>query len=76
MLKIIQHFGKYCGCHLQGEDGNLMMATAIFAETFDNFQHSMRLIPESRSCTSKSSRENLRSRMSIICSDRAITHTA
>jgi hypothetical protein len=27
------------------------MATAMFAETLGNFQHSTRLIPESRSCT-------------------------
>jgi hypothetical protein len=32
----------------------------MFVETLDNFQHSMRLIPESRSCTLNSSRENLR----------------
>jgi hypothetical protein len=29
----------------------LKMATAMFAETLDNFQHSKRLIPDSRSCT-------------------------
>jgi hypothetical protein len=29
----------------------LKMATAMFAETLDNFQHSTRLIPEGRSCT-------------------------
>jgi hypothetical protein len=60
MLKIIQRFGKYCSCHLQCEyvmvgcfDGlvcTLKMATAMFAETLDNFQHSTRLISESRSC--------------------------
>jgi hypothetical protein len=27
------------------------MATAMLNETLDNFQHSTRLIPESRSCT-------------------------
>jgi hypothetical protein len=31
-------------------------ATAVFAETLDNFQHSTRLIPENRSCTLNSSR--------------------
>jgi hypothetical protein len=41
------------------------MATAMFAETLDNFQHSTRLIPESRSCTLNSSRENLKTRISI-----------
>jgi hypothetical protein len=40
----------------------LKMATAMLAETFDNFQHSTRLIPESRSCTLNSSRENRRTR--------------
>jgi hypothetical protein len=34
------------------------MATAMFAETLDNLQHSMRLIPESRCCTLNSGREN------------------
>jgi hypothetical protein len=29
----------------------LKMATAMFVETLDNFQHSTRLIPESQSCT-------------------------
>jgi hypothetical protein len=29
----------------------LKMATAMSAETMDNFQHSTQLIPESRSCT-------------------------
>jgi hypothetical protein len=38
------------------------MATAMFAEALENFQHSMRLIPESRSCTLNSSRENVRTR--------------
>jgi hypothetical protein len=40
----------------------LKMATATFSETLDNFQHSTRLIPESRSCTLNSSREKLRTR--------------
>jgi hypothetical protein len=38
----------------------LMMATAMFAETLKNLQHSTRLIPKSRIYTLKSSRENLR----------------
>jgi hypothetical protein len=32
----------------------LKMATAMFVETLDNFQHSSRLIPESRRCTALS----------------------
>jgi hypothetical protein len=40
------------------EHGNLKCA-----ETLDNYQHSTLLIPESRSCTLKSSRENLRTRI-------------
>jgi hypothetical protein len=39
MLKIIR-FGKHCSCHLQGA------ADAMFAESLDNFQHSMRLYPK------------------------------
>jgi hypothetical protein len=42
----------------------LKMATAFFAET-DNFQHSTRLIPESRSRTLNSSRGNRRTRIEI-----------
>jgi hypothetical protein len=38
----------------------MKMATPVFAETVDNFQHSTLLIPESRSCVLNSSRENLR----------------
>jgi hypothetical protein len=40
----------------------LKMATAMFAETLDNFQHSMRLIPKSWSCFGllNSSCKNLR----------------
>jgi hypothetical protein len=41
----------------------LKMATAMFTETLNNFQHSTRLNPESRSCTLNSSRENLRIRI-------------
>jgi hypothetical protein len=40
-----------------------VMATAMSAETLDNFQHSMSLIPKSRSCTLNYSRENLRPRI-------------
>jgi hypothetical protein len=35
------------------------MATAMFAETLENSQHSTRLIPESRSKTLNSNRENI-----------------
>jgi hypothetical protein len=42
------------------------IATALFAETLDNFQHSTPFIPESRSCTLNSSRQNLRTRISIL----------
>jgi hypothetical protein len=41
----------------------LKIATAVFAETLDNFQNSTRLLPDSRRCTVNSSRENLRSRI-------------
>jgi hypothetical protein len=40
----------------------LKMATAMFAETLDTFQHSTRLFPESRSCALNSSRENLKAK--------------
>jgi hypothetical protein len=43
----------------------LKMASAIFAETLDNSQHSTRLIPDSQSCTMDSSCENLRTRTLI-----------
>jgi hypothetical protein len=39
------------------------MAIAVYAETFDNFQQSTRLILESRSCTLNSSRKNLKTKM-------------
>jgi hypothetical protein len=42
----------------------LKMATEMSAKTLDNFQHSTPLIPESRSYTLNSSRENLRTRIS------------
>jgi hypothetical protein len=42
------------------------VATAMFAETLDNTQHSTRLIPESRSYTLNSSRENQKTRCYII----------
>jgi hypothetical protein len=42
------------------------MATAMFAEMLDNSQHSTRLIPESRSFTMNSSRENLRTRTTLL----------
>jgi hypothetical protein len=41
----------------------LKMATAMFAEMLDNSQHSMQLIPESRSYTLNSSREDLGTRI-------------
>jgi hypothetical protein len=41
------------------------MATAMLAETLDNFQHSTRLIPESQNFALNSSRENLRARNSV-----------
>jgi hypothetical protein len=41
----------------------LKMATAMFAETVDNFKLSMWLIPESRSYTLNSSHENARTRI-------------
>jgi hypothetical protein len=41
----------------------LKMSSAVLSETLDNSQHSKRLIPESRSYTLSSSRENLRQRM-------------
>jgi hypothetical protein len=37
----------------------LKMATALFPEMLDNFQHLMQLIPESQSYTFNSCRENL-----------------
>jgi hypothetical protein len=37
----------------------LMIATAVFTETLDNFQHSTWPISESRSCTLNSSRETI-----------------
>jgi hypothetical protein len=43
----------------------LKIATAMFVETLDNFQHSSRFIPETRSCTLNSSCENLRTRNSL-----------
>jgi hypothetical protein len=52
MLSVIQRFGKHCSWHLQDEYVHsqhitLKMATAVFAETLDNTQHSTRLNPES-----------------------------
>jgi hypothetical protein len=44
MLKIMQRFGKYCSCHIF----TLKMATAVFVETLDNFQHLTQLIPEAK----------------------------
>jgi hypothetical protein len=44
----------------------LKMATAMFTETMDNSQHSTRLIPESRSYTLNSNRENLKTRTSLV----------
>jgi hypothetical protein len=41
----------------------LKMATAMFAETLDNSQHSTRLNPESRSYTLIPSRKNLKTRI-------------
>jgi hypothetical protein len=38
----------------------LKMATSMSAETLEIFRHSTQLIPESRSCTMNSSRENQR----------------
>jgi hypothetical protein len=38
----------------------IKMATAMFSETLQNYQHSTRLIPESQSCASNSNRENVR----------------
>jgi hypothetical protein len=60
MLEVVQRFGKYFSYHLQGEFvlvGSfwkpyifvLKMATAMSAETSDNFKHSTRLISKSRS---------------------------
>jgi hypothetical protein len=50
----------------------LKMATAMLAETLDNFQHSTRLIPECRSCTLISSRVNLRTRTMSYCRTESI----
>jgi hypothetical protein len=51
-------FGKHCqqvsSCHLQGE----CVATAMFAETFVNTQHSTRLTSENRSYTVNSAAKN------------------
>jgi hypothetical protein len=58
MLRIIQRFGKHF---------TLKMATAMSAETLDNCQHSTLLIPENRSSTSNSSRENLKKIMMVEC---------
>jgi hypothetical protein len=41
----------------------LKMATTVFTETLDNFQHSTRLIPESRRCTYSCSKSNYTSWM-------------
>jgi hypothetical protein len=65
MLKVIQRFRKHCSCHLQGECVLVgcfwkPLKAAVFAETLDNRQHSTRLIPENRSRTLNSSRENLK----------------
>jgi hypothetical protein len=43
----------------------LKMATAMFSETLDNYQHLTWLTPESRSCTLISSCENSRTRMQL-----------
>jgi hypothetical protein len=44
----------------------MKMATAMFAETLNNIQHSTRLTPESRSYTLNSSRENPRTRSTFV----------
>jgi hypothetical protein len=63
LLKVIGVFGKYCNCHLQ-----VITATAVFAQMLDNFQHSIRLVPESRIFTYNSSRELLRTKISQMSS--------
>jgi hypothetical protein len=53
ILKVIQCFGKHCSYHLQAEYSSWRWQLQC------DFQHSTRLIPESRSFTMDSSRENL-----------------
>jgi hypothetical protein len=43
----------------------LNMATAMFAETLDNSQHSTRINPESRSYTLNSIREKIRTTLTL-----------
>jgi hypothetical protein len=44
----------------------LEIITAVFAETLNNFQHFMWLIPKSWSCTLNSGFENPRTRISLL----------
>jgi hypothetical protein len=46
MLVVAQRFSKHCSCH---HTFTLKVATATFAETLDNYQHSTQPDPESRS---------------------------
>jgi hypothetical protein len=69
VFKVLKRFGKHFSCYLQGGClGGFAMkvATTTFAETSGNFQHSMELIPERRSCTLKSSLEYLKTSLTVV----------
>lgn len=55
MLKLVQRFGKYSNCHLQGEcllvggfRKTCMEQAAMIFETMTDFERSMELAPEAK----------------------------